>query len=212
MRKGKAYSGRVVLAGSAGAKVSVSLVWGAGRGDRQAVPITTLTAAYAKFPLKFTAAADSDNARIEISGTGQGSFHIGAVSLMPADNIRGFRPDIIALLKGQRSGMWRFPGGNYLSAFEWRDAIGDPDKRPPRLDPGSRRVSAERCRHRRIHDHDRTARRGPVYQRQRRFRRRLVGGAIGGIRQRRGHHSHGTATRGQRPPRALPHQMVGNRQ
>lgn len=135
VRKGKAYSGRVVLAGSPGAKVSVSLVWGAGRGDRQAVPITTLTAAYAKFPLKFTAAADSDNARIEISGTGQGSFHIGAVSLMPADNIRGFRPDIIALLKGQRSGMWRFPGGNYLSAFEWRDAIGDPDKRPPRLDP-----------------------------------------------------------------------------
>ena len=45
---------------------------------------------------------------------------------MPADNIRGFRPDTIALLKQQRSGMWRSPGGNYRSAFEWRDAIGDP--------------------------------------------------------------------------------------
>ena len=31
--------------------------------------------------------------------------------------------------------MWRWPGGNFLSAHEWRDAIGDIDKRPPRWDP-----------------------------------------------------------------------------
>ena len=30
--------------------------------------------------------------------------------------------------------MYRFPGGNFLSAHEWRDAIGDPDRRPPRWD------------------------------------------------------------------------------
>lgn len=135
LRKGKAYTGRVVLAGSPGAKVTVSLVWGDGPGGRQPVAIPAVGAAYAKFPLKFTAGADSNDARLEISGTGQGSFRIGAVSLMPADNIHGFRPDVIALLKAQRSGMWRWPGGNYLSAFEWRDAIGDPDKRPPKLDP-----------------------------------------------------------------------------
>ena len=135
LRKGKVYAGRIVLAGSPGAKVTVALVWGDGPAERQAVAIPALSAAYAKFPLKFTAEGDAKDGRIEISGAGQGSFHIGAVSLMPADNIRGFRPDIIALLKAQRSGMWRFPGGNYLSAFEWRDAIGDPDKRPPRWDP-----------------------------------------------------------------------------
>ena len=135
LRKGKAYTGRIVLAGAPGAKVTVSLVWGDGPGGRQAIPITSLGASYSKSPLKFTAGGDSKDGRIEISGTGQGSFHIGAVSLMPADNIRGFRPDTIGLLKQQRSGMWRFPGGNYLSAHEWRDAIGDPDKRPPRPDP-----------------------------------------------------------------------------
>jgi alpha-N-arabinofuranosidase len=54
---------------------------------------------------------------------------------MPADNIRGFRPDAAGLLKQLRSGMCRWPGGNYLSGHEWRDAIGDPDKRPPRWDP-----------------------------------------------------------------------------
>ncbi len=135
LRKGKAYTGRVVLAGDPGAKVTVSLVWGVGAAERQTVPVQALGGSYKKVPFKFTAGADNNDGRIEIAGTGQGSFHIGAVSLMPADNIRGFRPDTIALLKAQRSGMWRFPGGNYLSAFEWRDAIGDPDKRPPRLDP-----------------------------------------------------------------------------
>ena len=135
LRKGNAYTGRVVLAGTPGAKVTVSLLWGDGPAGRQVVPITAVGASYAKFPFKFISGADNNNARLEISGTGQGSFHIGAVSLMPADNIHGFRPDTIALLKAQRAGMWRWPGGNYLSAFEWRDAIGDPDKRPPRLDP-----------------------------------------------------------------------------
>lgn len=135
LRQGKAYTGRVVVAGARGAKVTVSLVWGAGPGDRQVLPITGLAASYAKFPLKFTAGADNNDGRIEISGTGQGSFHVGAVSLMPADNIRGFRPDTTGLLKQLRSGMYRWPGGNYLSGHEWRDAIGDPDQRPPRRDP-----------------------------------------------------------------------------
>ena len=135
LRKGKAYMGRVVLRGEPGTKVAVTLVWGPGPGDRQVIPIARLGTSYSKFPLKFTAGGDSKDGRIEISATGQGSFHIGAVSLMPADNIRGFRLDTITLLKQQRSGMWRWPGGNYLSAHEWRDAVGDPDKRPPRPDP-----------------------------------------------------------------------------
>jgi alpha-N-arabinofuranosidase len=135
LRKGKAYTGRVVLAGDPAAKVTVSLVWGPGPADRQVVPISGLGKSYSKFPLKFTAGGDSDNGRIEIAGTGRGSFHIGAVSLMPADNIRGFRRDTTSLLRELRSGMWRWPGGNFLSAHEWREAIGDPDKRPPRWDP-----------------------------------------------------------------------------
>ena len=134
LHKGKVYAGRVVIAAAPGAKVSVNLVWGESPGNRQTIPLTAVKSSYTKFPLNFTAGADTANGRLEISATGQGSFHVGAVSLMPADNIHGFRPDTIALLKAQRSGMWRFPGGNYLSAFEWRDAIGDPDKRAPRPD------------------------------------------------------------------------------
>jgi alpha-N-arabinofuranosidase len=135
LRNGRAYNGRVVLAGDARANVTVSLVWGAGPNDRQIIPIKGLRSDYAKFPLKFTPLADTGAGRIEIAGTGNGAFRVGAVSLMPADNIRGFRPDTILLLRQLRTGMWRFPGGNFLSAHEWRDAIGDIDKRPPRWDP-----------------------------------------------------------------------------
>lgn len=30
--------------------------------------------------------------------------------------------------------MWRLPGGNFLSDWDWHDAIGDVDKRPPMFD------------------------------------------------------------------------------
>ena len=135
LRKSRAYAGRIVLAGAAGESVTVSLVWGPGPGERQTVPIAGLKTAYATFPFRFTAGGDTGDGRIEIAATGAGSLHIAAVSLMPADNLHGFRRDTTALLKQLRSGMYRFPGGNFLSAHDWRDAIGDPDRRPPRWDP-----------------------------------------------------------------------------
>jgi alpha-N-arabinofuranosidase len=113
--------------------VTVSLIWGSGDADRQTASFA-LTGEYKKFPLNFTSKADTSNATLQISGTGKGSFHIGTVSLMPADNVSGFRPDTIALLKQLHSGMWRLPGGNFLSDWDWHDAIGDVDKRPPMFD------------------------------------------------------------------------------
>ena len=131
--KGKQYTGRIWLRATPSAKVTVALVWGAGENDRQTVAIPVLTSEYRKVPLGFTAKADSEDAALEITGTGSGTFHIGAVSLMPADNIHGFRPDTIALIRQIKSGFWRF-GGNYTSNYTWYDAIGDPDKRPPEWD------------------------------------------------------------------------------
>lgn len=141
VRKGKTYTGRIVLAGTQDTTVNVTLIWGGPDGDRetfhvkrQSVLIKKLGSAYRKFPLRFQVEADSDDARLEVAGTGTGSFHIGAVSLMPADNVQGFRADVVAALKQLHSGVYRWPGGNFVSGHEWRDAIGDPDKRPPFMD------------------------------------------------------------------------------
>ncbi len=133
--KGETYIGRVQLAGDRSAKASINIVWGTNlESERQVVALGRLGKEYKKFTFSFKA-AESGPAQFEIIATGTGSFHIGAVSLMPADNIDGFRPDVIAVLKSLHSGVYRFPGGNYVSAFEWRYAIGDPDKRPPIYDP-----------------------------------------------------------------------------
>jgi alpha-L-arabinofuranosidase len=63
------------------------------------IAISTLTASYAKFPLKFTPKEDNNEGRLEIVGTGSGSFHFGVVSLMPADNVSGFKIATIRMLK-----------------------------------------------------------------------------------------------------------------
>jgi alpha-L-arabinofuranosidase len=135
VRKGKSYIGRIVLAGSPGTTVKVSLIWGSGAGDRQTATINKVGADYRTVPLSFQAQGDTDDARLAIVGTGTGSFHVGAVSLMPSNNIQGFRAEVIAALKQLHSGVYRWPGGNFVSGHEWRNAVGDPDKRPPIMDP-----------------------------------------------------------------------------
>ncbi len=132
--KDKQYSGRIYLRGSADAKVKVSLIWGAGPDDRQTISLGPLTNAYRNFPLSFKAKAGATSGKIEITGAGSGNFHVGTISLMPSDNVQGFRPDTIALLRDLHAGMWRLPGGNFVSDWNWYDSIGNIDKRQPVFD------------------------------------------------------------------------------
>ncbi len=57
VRKGKGYAGRIVLAGSAGTVVKITLIWGNEAADRQTITVRTLGAAFHKFPLRYTATA-----------------------------------------------------------------------------------------------------------------------------------------------------------
>ena len=133
---GKGYSGRIVLAGDpSAAPIEVSLAWGGGASDRETVTVDKLTRSYAKVPLQFTARGATDNGRLEIVGKGTGSFLVGTVSLMPADNINGWRADTVALLKELNAPVYRWPGGSFVSGYNWRDGVGDPDRRPPRENP-----------------------------------------------------------------------------
>ena len=128
------YTGYIYLRGSPSAHVQVTLRWGSGKSARQQVQIGPLGARYQRFPFAFTAGASTTHARFEITATGAGSYHIGTVSLMPTDNIDGFRRDTVALLRQLRSGFWRLPGGNFVSDFNWYASIGPRDRRAPYLD------------------------------------------------------------------------------
>lgn len=130
----KAYVGRIVVAAEPGVSVSASLIWGEDPGQRQTVSVPA-SGTWSTAPLHFECGADTANGRLEIIGHGAGAFRVGAVSLMPADNIDGFRADMIARLREMDCKIMRVPGGNYISAYDWKYTIGDPDKRPPILDP-----------------------------------------------------------------------------
>jgi len=89
---------------------------------------------YGKYEYKFIAREDSSEGVLEIS-VDEGEALIGTVSLMPADNVRGMRKDTLDLLKELNAPIYRWPGGNFVSGYEWRDGIGDRDRRPPRRNP-----------------------------------------------------------------------------
>jgi alpha-N-arabinofuranosidase len=132
--KGKTYVGHVVIQGSPRATVQVTLVWGPGADQRQAVSLPALGSEWRSLPFSFTAGADAMDARFEITGSGAGAFKVGAVSLMPDDNVDGWRADTTSILKTLHSGFWRLPGGNFLSDWDWHGAIGPRDKRAPMFD------------------------------------------------------------------------------
>jgi alpha-N-arabinofuranosidase len=130
--KGKQYTGRIYLRGTPGSKVKVSLIWGAGENDRQTITIPALTNEYKKFPLSFTAKADTADGVIEITGTGRatstsarfpdaGRQHSG----IPARHDRAAAPDQDGLLA-----VWR----QLHLRLIWYHIVGDIDKRPPDFD------------------------------------------------------------------------------
>jgi alpha-N-arabinofuranosidase len=72
-------------------------------------------------PVDFVIALN-DDARVQVD----------QASLMPADNIDGMDPDVIAMARDLHSPLVRF-GGNFTSAYDWKDGIGPRDKRVSKL-------------------------------------------------------------------------------
>jgi alpha-N-arabinofuranosidase len=134
--KGKSYRGRIWLAGKMhSGPLEVRLVWGDSPEARQVLRIEKIKPEFTCFPLSFTPGVNSSSARLEIVALGQGKIRVGPVSLMPADNIKGMRSDVLVLLKELNSPIYRWPGGNFVSGYDWRDGLGDPDRRPTRKNP-----------------------------------------------------------------------------
>jgi len=50
----------------------------------------------------------------------------------PLSDERGFRTDVLGLLRELRPGVLRWPGGNFVSNYHWTDGIGPKDSRPRR--------------------------------------------------------------------------------
>ncbi|MBQ2733036.1 MAG: alpha-N-arabinofuranosidase, partial [Clostridia bacterium] len=52
----------------------------------------------------------------------------------PTADDQGFRGDVLELVKKLNVPIVRYPGGNFVSGYNWEDGIGDKSKRPKRMD------------------------------------------------------------------------------
>jgi alpha-N-arabinofuranosidase len=134
--QGKAYVGYVWLkaVGAKRASARVALRWGDGIDDLQSKDLGRIRDRYRRLAFEFTAGQTTDEASLELT-VDQGAVGVGAISLMPVDNVDGMRADTLALLRELQAPIYRWPGGNFVSGYDWRDGVGDRDRRPPRTNP-----------------------------------------------------------------------------
>jgi alpha-N-arabinofuranosidase len=60
---------------------------------------------------------------------------VDRVLLFPTDHIQGMCPDVIRVVRKWNVPLLRWPGGNFVSHYHWRDGVGPQDLRPTRGNP-----------------------------------------------------------------------------
>ena len=60
------------------------------------------------------------------------TLRLDGLSLMPSDNVKGWRKDAVEMVKRTRPRVIRFPGGCFASFYNWRDGVGPRNDRRPR--------------------------------------------------------------------------------
>ena len=58
----------------------------------------------------------------------------------PTADQDGFRADVLDMVRELKVPIVRYPGGNFVSSFDWEDSVGPVEKRPRRLDLAWRAV------------------------------------------------------------------------
>jgi alpha-N-arabinofuranosidase len=91
--------------------------------------------AWKKYQARLAPSASCTHATLTIQFRGPGTLWLDNASLMPEETIGGWRPDVVAALKALKPGVIRFGGSALddanLGTFEWRETVGDPDRRKP---------------------------------------------------------------------------------
>lgn len=136
VKAGLRYDGYVWAKPLSGkAEIEVTLVWGQSDTDRASAKLSFSDDDFSKQTFALTPTKGIEKgAQLEIRVL-SGDVLLGPPSLMPSDNVKGMRRDTLALLKQLNGSIYRWPGGNFVSGYDWRDGIGDRDRRPPRKNP-----------------------------------------------------------------------------
>lgn len=137
VKKGMKYPGYAWIKATEGIEqVEIHLHWSPVHEEFSRFTFPVQTGDYYKIEYEFESPVDYDDVEIEIAAYGKnGSFFVGTASLMPGDHVQGMRADTLALLKELNAPIYRWPGGNFVSGYDWKDGTGERDRRPPRKNP-----------------------------------------------------------------------------
>jgi alpha-L-arabinofuranosidase len=85
---------------------------------------------YLEHEAMLTATETTNDATFAILLKAPGRVDIDLVSLMPQDNIDGWRPDVVAALRDIGMTSYRYPGGCFTSFVDWETMVGPRERRP----------------------------------------------------------------------------------
>ncbi|MDD4645496.1 MAG: carbohydrate binding domain-containing protein [Bacteroidales bacterium] len=127
-------------------KVTVSLEFLNPDGTRTILGSAKLAesnSGWAKQKCEITSTGTTDRAVFRLSVNGSGNLWIDKISLMPGDNLKGWRPDVAQVVKAAHPTVIRW-GGSIVDpgGYKWKNGIGSRDLRVPfrnwywgRIDP-----------------------------------------------------------------------------
>ena len=98
---------------------------------------------WTKVSVQMTSAGQTDQAVFELRAQGRGNLWADKLSLMPADNCKGWRREVVEAVKAVRPAIIRWGGSSVDPGhYRWKEGIGEPDRRLPwtnrvwgRIDP-----------------------------------------------------------------------------
>jgi alpha-L-arabinofuranosidase len=130
---GTRYEVRVVLRTHFGMKARLRLCDSMGRETYFQEDSNWTGNEWHTWTTSWIASKSASAARLEVMFEGPGTAWLGAVSLLPVDNFRGLRKDVIAALQEMSVPVLRWPGGNFTRNWKWKDGLLPVDRRAPTM-------------------------------------------------------------------------------
>ncbi len=128
-------SARNRRAGS-GARVTVGLYADAGLTKPYASQtIVVKSPGFQQYAAELRAPETNQDATFALAVEPGGYAAADLVSLMPADNVSGWRADVVRALQDMGLASFRYPGGCFASFIDWETMVGPPEQRLPFTNP-----------------------------------------------------------------------------
>lgn len=103
--------------------------WGKVEYDCRTIQIETEN--WTRYEVELRPDKSDPDSDLRITWEGMGNVCFGAISLLPSDNFRGMRRDVIEKMRELGIKILRWPGGNFAGEFNWMDGLLPVDMRAP---------------------------------------------------------------------------------